>query len=131
MMNVYISWKHKQERQHKTHQIIRFNKSTVGDRGLIQIIGLRDLQSKFKKKWKQFVLLLFWEEPQSAIRIEKFRIWKIDLPYVYRLAYRTAYRPTWGSIVQIPTAVFTVRKDGIGRRGKELQCSLMHFNNHI
>ena len=41
----------------------------------------------------------------------------------YRLAYRTAYRPLWGSIVQIPTAVFTVRKDGIGRRGKELQCS--------
>ena len=43
------------------------------------------------------------------------------------MADRTAYRPTWVSIVQIPTAVFAVRKVGkvgkVGRGGKELQCS--------
>ena len=34
----------------------------------------------------------------------------------YRLAYRTAYHLIWEGIVQITTAVFTVRKDGIWRR---------------
>ena len=43
MMKVYISQKYKQRWQHKTHQIIRLNKSTMGDRGLIQIIGLCDI----------------------------------------------------------------------------------------
>ena len=35
----------------------------------------------------------------------------------YRLAYQTAYHPISEGIVQITTAVFTVRKDGIWRRG--------------
>ena len=43
LMKVYIPQKYEQRWQHKTHQIIRLNKSTMGDRGLIQIIGLCDI----------------------------------------------------------------------------------------
>ena len=37
----------------------------------------------------------------------------------YRLAYQTAYHPISEGIVQVTTAVFTVRKDGIWRRAVE------------
>ena len=53
MMNVYVSQKYKQQRQYKTHQIIRLSKSTVGDRGLTQIIGLCDLNKNDLKQVAQ------------------------------------------------------------------------------